>query len=65
METSKTIFDLRFMIDDFYRNQIHIVARKSAKQIERTRFVAVLEIPPVESVEIAVRVQIVKDFKGK
>ena len=32
---------------------------------ERTRFVAVLEIPPVVSAETAVRVQIVKDFKGK
>jgi len=32
---------------------------------ERTRFVAVLEIPPVESAETAVRVQIVKDFRGK
>lgn len=32
---------------------------------ERTRFVAVLEIPPVESAETAVRVQIVKDVKGK
>jgi len=31
---------------------------------ERTRFVAVLEIPPVESAETAVRVQIVKDAKG-
>ena len=31
---------------------------------ERTRFVAVLEIPPVESAETAVRVQIVKDSKG-
>jgi hypothetical protein len=30
---------------------------------ERTRFVAVLEIPPVESAETAVRVQIVKDAK--
>jgi len=30
---------------------------------EHTRFVAVLEIPPVESAETAVRVQIVKDFK--
>ena len=28
---------------------------------ERTRFVAVLEIPPVKSAETAVRVQIVKD----
>ena len=35
------------------------------KQDDRTRFVAVLEIPPVESTETAVRVQIVKDFKGK
>jgi hypothetical protein len=35
------------------------------KHDERTRFVAVLEIPPVESAETAVRVQIVKDFKGK
>ena len=32
---------------------------------ERTRFVAVLKIPPVESAETAVRVQIVKDFKAK
>ena len=32
---------------------------------ERTRFVAVLEIPPVVSAETAVRVQIVKDTKGK
>jgi hypothetical protein len=31
---------------------------------ERTRFVAVLEIPPVVSAETAVRVQIVKDAKG-
>ena len=31
---------------------------------ERTRFVAVLEIPPVESAETAVRVQIVKDVKS-
>lgn len=33
------------------------------KHDERTRFVAVLEIPPVESAETAVRVQIVKDAK--
>jgi hypothetical protein len=32
---------------------------------EQTRFVAVLEIPPVVSAETAVRVQIVKDVKGK
>jgi len=32
---------------------------------ERERFVAVLEIPPVISAETAVRVQIVKDVKGK
>jgi hypothetical protein len=31
---------------------------------ERTRFVGVLEIPPVVSAETAVRVQIVKDSKG-
>jgi hypothetical protein len=31
---------------------------------ERTRFVAVLEIPPVISAETAVRVQIVKDVKS-
>ena len=31
---------------------------------ECTRFVAVLEIPPVVSAETAVRVQIVKDVKG-
>jgi len=31
---------------------------------ERERFVAVLEIPPVESAETAVRVQIVKDAKA-
>lgn len=35
------------------------------KNDECTRFVAVLEIPPVESAETAVRVQIVKDAKGK
>jgi hypothetical protein len=34
-------------------------------QDERTRFVAVLEIPPVVSAETAVRVQIVKDVKSK
>jgi hypothetical protein len=32
---------------------------------ERTRFVAVLEIPPVESAETAIRVQIVKDARGR
>jgi hypothetical protein len=32
---------------------------------ERTRFVTVLEIPPVESAETAVRVQIVKDGKER
>jgi hypothetical protein len=32
---------------------------------ERERFVAVLEIPPVESVQKAVQVQIVKDVKGR
>lgn len=34
------------------------------KNDEKERFVAVLEIPPVESAETAVRVQIVKDSKG-
>lgn len=33
------------------------------KNDERTRFVAVLEIPPVESAETAVRLQIVKEVK--
>lgn len=33
------------------------------KQDERTRFVAVLEIPPVDSAKKAVQVQIVKDLK--
>jgi hypothetical protein len=32
---------------------------------ERTRFVAVLEIPPVDSAVSAVRVQIVKDVKER
>ncbi len=32
---------------------------------ERERFVAVLEIPPVVSAETAVRVQVIKDVKGK
>jgi hypothetical protein len=32
---------------------------------ERTRFVAVLEIPPVVSAETAVRVQILKDVKSQ
>ena len=32
---------------------------------EQTRFVAVLEIPPVVDAITAVRVQIVKDTKGK
>jgi len=32
---------------------------------ERTRFVAVLEIPPVDSAQKAVQVQIVKDFKNE
>lgn len=30
---------------------------------EHTRLIAVMEIPPVELAETAVRVQIVKDFK--
>ena len=35
------------------------------KQDEQTRFVAVLEIRPVDSAQRAVQVQIVKDIKGK
>ena len=35
------------------------------KHDERERFVAVLEIPPIMSAETAVRVQTVKDAKGK
>ena len=34
------------------------------KRDERTRFVAVLEIPPVDSAQKAVQVQIVKDVKA-
>ena len=34
------------------------------KKDERTRFVAVLEIPPVDSAKKAIQVQIVKDFKA-
>ena len=34
------------------------------KNDERERFVAVLEIPPVDSAQRAVQVQIVKDAKG-
>lgn len=40
-------------------------SRLDGKNDESTRFVAVLEIPPVESAETAVRLQIVKDAKGK
>jgi hypothetical protein len=36
----------------------------TAQKTNRMRFMAVLEIPPVESAETAVRVQIVKDKKG-
>jgi len=39
------------------------IMRLGVRLGERTRFVAVLEIPPVESAETAVRVQIVKDLK--
>jgi hypothetical protein len=35
------------------------------KNDEGERFVAVLEIPPVDSAKKAVQVQIVKDFKAK
>jgi hypothetical protein len=40
-------------------------SHSDGKNDERERFVAVLEIPPVVSAETAVRVQIVKDVKGK
>ena len=32
---------------------------------ERERFIAVLEIPPVDSAQKAVQVQIIKDVKAK
>jgi hypothetical protein len=35
------------------------------KNDERTRFVSVLEIPPVKSAKTAVQVQIVSDFKKR
>jgi hypothetical protein len=37
--------------------------RRSDEYEDGEQFVAVLEIPPVELAETAVRVQIVKDFK--
>jgi hypothetical protein len=56
-------------VEVFYLHN-HLKAKRAyawshldGEQDERTRFVAVLEIPPVESAETAVRVQIVKDFK--
>jgi hypothetical protein len=40
-------------------------SHREGKNDEGQRFVAVLEIPPVDSAVTAVRVQVVKDFKGK
>jgi hypothetical protein len=45
------------------RNRNYPRIKRIKKHDERTRFVAVLEIPPVISAETAVRVQIVKDVK--
>jgi hypothetical protein len=42
-----------------------MITGMDGKKDERTRIIAMLEIPPVESAETAVRVQIVKDLKGK
>ena len=39
-------------------------AHLDGKHDERTKFVAVLEIPPVDSAQKAVQVQIVKEVKG-
>ena len=39
--------------------------RRVATEDERTRFVTVLEITPVDSAQKAVQVQIVKDVKGE
>jgi hypothetical protein len=43
----------------------HAWGHLDGKHDERTRFAAVLEIPPVESAETAVRVQIIMDSRGK
>lgn len=45
--------------------QIEGWSRLEGANDERERFVAVLEIPPVDSAQKAVQVQIVKDAKGK
>ena len=42
----------------------HAVSNANIRN-ERERFMALLKIPPVVSAETAVRVQIVKDAKGK
>ncbi len=56
------VFDLRYHKK---ANRCYAWSHLDGKHDERTRFVAVLEIPPVVSAETAVRVQIVKDTKGK
>ena len=38
-------------------------SHRQGENDQDARFVAVLEIPPVESAETAIRVQVVKDFK--
>lgn len=40
-------------------------AHKSGEQDDKTRFVAVLEVPPVDSPQSAVKVAIVDEFKKK
>ncbi|MGO8838452.1 MAG: hypothetical protein ACLQAH_03425 [Limisphaerales bacterium] len=54
------VFDLH---DHPKAKRCYAWAHLDGENDERTRFVAVLEIPPVVSAETAVRVQIVKDVK--
>jgi hypothetical protein len=57
---------LRFLISGHPKaKRAYAWSHLDGKNDERTWFVAVLEIPPVVSAETAVRVQIVKDVKGK
>ena len=46
-------------------NRAYAWSHREGKNDEGERFVAVLEIPPVDSAQKAVQVQIVKDFKTK
>jgi hypothetical protein len=48
-----------------FLNHISDWGHLDGKHDERTRFVAVLEIPPVDSAKRAVQVKIVKDVKEK